>query len=298
MHIVAQSDIQHLITDELPALGKAIRDLCGQRVRRVDRYIELCVLGAMRCTQQRSLPAETGLFLASQNSAISSVVEIMHSIFDEHYPPKPFDFVNALGNSACFYVAQLLGLSGKSIAVSREGFSFEAGLHHALLDLHSGQLQTALVGCVDEALLPLSMHRARISCDEQAPIEGPLGENSSWLLLSNQGSNASGLRLDSVLDFSAQADVSAWLLENATAQTCYMQTCFTLSEDERLTIAAQVATVAEYQAAFAVAGSNTNSAASILNLLANTHAQEQHETLLHLNKNSDGDYVLVRFAAN
>ena len=83
MNIVAQSDIQHLVTDELPSLGNAIRDLYGQRVRRIDRYIELCLLGALRCTQERSLPAETGLFLASQNSAIGSVVAVMESIFDE-----------------------------------------------------------------------------------------------------------------------------------------------------------------------------------------------------------------------
>jgi len=279
MNIIAQSDIQHLVTDELPGLGNAIRDLYGRRVRRIDRYIELCLLGALRCAQERSLQAETGLFLASQNSALGSVIAVLESIFDEHYPPEPFDFVNTLGNSACFYVAQLLGLSGKSIALSREGFSFEAGLQHALLDLRSGQLQTALVGCVDEALLPLSPHRARITCDKERLIEGPLGENSSWLLLSNHSSGAGGFRLDTILDFSAQTDVLNWLKERAA-------------------ISAQVASLEEYQAPFAVAGSNTNSAASIMALLANTQAHEQHATLLHLNKNGDGDYVLLRFVAS
>ena len=298
MNIIAQSDIQHLVTDELPGLGNAIRDLFGQRVRRVDRYIELCLLGALRCAQERSLPAETGLFLASQNSAIGSVVAVLESIFDEHYPPKPFDFVNTLGNSACFYVAQLLGLSGKSIVLSREGFSFEAGLQHALLDLQSGQLQTALVGCVDEALLPLSPHRARITCDKERLIEGPLGENSSWLLLSNHGSGADGFRLDTILDFSAQTDVLNWLKDNVAEQASYMQTCYMLSKGERAAISAQVASLEEYQAPFAVAGSNTNSAASIMALLANTQAHEQHATLLHLNKNGDGDYVLLRFVAS
>ena len=296
MNIISQADIQHLVTDELPVLDNAIRDLCGRRIRRVDRFIELCLLGALRCAQGQSLSADTGLFLASQNSAIGSVVTVMQSIFEEHYPPKPFDFVNTLGNSACFYVAQLLELSGKSIGLSREGFSFEAGLQHALLDFDSGHLESALVGCVDEALLPLSMHRQRISYNKELPIEGSLGENSTWLLLRKQGSN-DGMRLDSVLDFAAQTDVAMWLKDNAAAQTCYMQTCYVLTADEREAMTAMVATLDEYQAPFAVAGSNTNSAASILALLAKTSAQEQHETLLHLNKNSDGNYVLVRFVA-
>jgi hypothetical protein len=298
MNIIAQSDIQHLVTDELPDLGNAIRDLLGRRVRRIDRYIELCLLGALRCTQECSPPAETGLFLASQNNSIGSVVTVMESILDEHYPPKPFDFVNTLGNSACFYVAQLLGLSGKSIVLSREGFSFEAGLQHALLDLHSGQLQTALVGCVDEALLPLSSHRVRIASDKEMPIEGPLGENSSWLLLSNHNSGASGFRLDTILEFSAQTDVLAWLAENVADQASYMQTCYRLGKDDRAAISAQVTSLEEYQAPFAVAGSNTNSALSTMALLANTQAHKQHPTLLHLNKNGDGDYVLLRFVAS
>lgn len=298
MNIIAKSDIQHLVTDELPGLGDSIRDLLGRRVRRIDRYIQLCLLGALRCTQERSLPAETGLFLASQNSAIGSVITVMESILHEHYPPKPFGFINTLGNSACFHVAQILNLSGKSIVVSREGFSFEAGLQHALLDLHSGQLQTALVGCVDEALLPLSSHRVRISSDKEILIEGPLGENSSWLLLSNHNSGASGFRLDTILDFSAQAEVLAWLVENVGEQASYMQTCYMLSKVERVAITAQVTSLQEYQAPFAVAGSNTNSAVSIMALLANTQAHEQHPILLHLNKNGDGDYVLLRFVAS
>ena len=298
MNIIAQSDIQHLVTDELPGLGNAIRDLLGRRVRRIDRYIELCLLGALHCTKETSLPAETGLFLASQNSAIGSVVTVMESIIDEHYPPKPFDFVNTLGNSACFHIAQLLGLTGKSIALSREGFSFEAGLQHALLDLQSGQIQPALVGCVDEALLPLSLHRVRIACDTNISIERPLGENSSWLLLSNQNSGACGFRLDTILDFSALTEVLAWLVENVGEQASYMQTCYMLSKAERVAITAQMTSLEEYQAPFAVAGSDTNSAVSIMTLLANTQVHNQYPTLLHLNKNGDDDYVLLRFVAS
>ena len=218
----------------------------------------------------------------------------MQSIFDEHYPPKPFDFVNTLGNTACFYVAQLLGLSGKSIGISREGFSFEAGLQHALLDVKSGKLETALIGCVDEALLPLSLHRERISYDNDTPIEGPLGENSSWLLLSKP-SSTNGISLDTVLDLKSQVDVLAWLDDNAVAQTCYLQTCYPLSQVERKAFTAQVTTLEEYQAPIAVAGSNTNSATSILALLANKQIHDKYTSLLHLNRNGDGNYVLVRF---
>jgi len=298
MNIVAHSDIQHLITEELPRLSDAIRDLCGHRVRRIDRYIELCILGALSCVRERNLPAETGLYLASQNSAIGSVVKSMECIFSERHPPNPFDFVNTLGNSACFYVAQLLKLSGKSVVLSREGFSFEAGLYHALLDLESGQVQTALVGCVDEALLPLSTHRVRIASGADAPGEVPIGENSSWLLLSNQTNNEIDFRLDVVLDFSVQSDVLVWLAENESANGCYLQTCYTLNDDERSAMTPYVTSLQEYQAPFSVSSCNTNSATSIMTMLENALAPEQHTTLLHLNKNTDGEYVLVRFVGS
>jgi len=293
--IVAQSDVHHVVTDEFPPLDDDIRALCGQRVRRVDRYIQLCLLGALRCTEGHRLPADTGIFLASQNNAIGSIVKTMECIFDERYPPAPFDFVNTLGNSACFYVAQLLGLSGKSIVLSREGFSFEAGLYHALLDFRSGQMQTALVGCVDEVLLPLEMHRVRIAGENQPLVEGPLGESSSWLLLRARAEEPNEICLDNVSDFSSLDEVSAWLDSNSSAPSCYLQTCYKLSRDDRQALEKKVRSVEEYMAPFSVAGSGTHSAKSIMRLLTNTSIRDQHKTLLHLNKNADGTYVLAEF---
>jgi hypothetical protein len=295
MNVIGQADIQHLITDELPSLGDAICDLHGQRIRRIDRYIELCLLGALQCTRSHKPPTNTGLVLASQNSALSSVVKVMESILDEHYAPKPFDFINTLGNSACFYVAQLLGLSGKSIGVSRESFSFEAGLYHALLDLESDTLQTVLVGCVDEALLPLSTHRSRIAYDKHRAVEGPIGENSSWILLRKEAIGLGQFRLDCVLDFSSQSDLIAWITAGPDSGEALLQTCYSLDDEERLALTTVVGRLEEYQAAFSVSGSETNSAASIMTMLANN--ETQYRTMLHLNKNKDGDYVLVRFVS-
>ena len=293
MNVIGQADIQHLIIDELPGLGDAICDLHGQRIRRIDRYIELCLVGALTCVQSHKPPANTGLYLASQNSALSSVVKVMQSILDEHQAPKPFDFVNTLGNSACFYVAQLLGLSGKSIGVSRENFSFEAGLHHALLDLESDDIQTALVGCVDEALLPLSIHRSRIAYDESHAVEGPVGENSSWILLDKETNGTSHFRLDAVFDFSCQSDLIAWINANPDSGEALLQTCFTLDPAERFAIEPMVGRLEEYEAAFSVSGSGTNSATSILTMLAKNSSGRRE--LLHLNKNADGEFVLLRF---
>ncbi len=294
MNILGQSDIQHVVSDEFPDLTGAICEMHGQKVRRIDRYIELCLLGALRCTQSHDLPTNTGLFLASQNCALSSVVKVMESIFQEHFAPKPFDFVNTLGNSACFYVAQLLGLSGKSISLSREGFSFESGLYHALLDLDSGECRTALVGCVDEVLMPLSTHRLRIASDKNRPVEGPLGETSSWILLENGDSGAADLRLDAVMEFSSHDDLLASLSKSG-ADEMFMQTCYQLADGEREPLASVVSCLKEYRAPFAVGSSDTNSAASIMALLADSDTQRNYGASLHLNKNSDGEYILVRF---
>jgi hypothetical protein len=90
--------------------------------------------------------------------------------------PKPIQFVNSLGSSSLYYVARNLGLGGSATFVSRRGTGLIAPLALAMIDLELGVATQALVGAVEECLLPLAAHPAR-------------AEGSDWLLL---GQNAAG----------------------------------------------------------------------------------------------------------
>lgn len=180
MRIVSQANFSHAISDELPDLHSRIEQLNGSRVRRVDRFIQLCLVGSLSCCEQLKLNADCGLVIATGCGTVSTMAAIMETVWKKQHPPKPLHFVNSLGNSACFYVARALGISGHSTAVTQEHFSFEAALNQAEALLAGGYASQILVGGVDEAPLPIEDHRKRLNADSTYTS---ILEGSHWLLL-------------------------------------------------------------------------------------------------------------------
>jgi hypothetical protein len=123
--------------------------------------------------------ASTGLYIGSRFAAMANTTAVHQKMFINSQIPKPANFINTLSNSAGFYVARNLGLESKNIFVSRGDCSMEAAMELAIQDLQAGRLQQALVGVVDEAVLPLRHHRQRLGVAEMTP----LAEGSHWFLL-------------------------------------------------------------------------------------------------------------------
>ena len=191
LDVIALGNYRHTFasdatTEDLPDLKEQLKQLCSQRYRRIDRFIQLCLVGAGRCKKQLSqntqLPADTGLYLASGLAAMSNTVKVQEHIFQHQLPPKPAHFINTLSNSAGFYVAKDLGLTGKNIFVSRASASFEAALQLVSQDLCISEIKLALVGAVDECLMPVNEHKSRLRLENSQT----LAEGSHWLLLKRQ----------------------------------------------------------------------------------------------------------------
>lgn len=163
----------------LPDLKALIAPWTPERIRRIDRYIELCVAGGLNCVEQQKLPAHTGVYLATRFGAITTSAKVMETIIAEGDMPKPLHFVNTLGNTACFYLTRLLHTTGHTLVISQEQFSFEAALFHALLDLQQGNIEAALVGGIDEVALPIANQAERLG----VTASGIFNEGTHWLLL-------------------------------------------------------------------------------------------------------------------
>ena len=151
-----------------------------ERIRRIDRYIQLCVAGGLNCVAGRSLPADTGVYLSTNSGAISTPSATMRHIQQQGELPKPLHFVNTLSNSAGYYLTRLLQLNGNTVMVSDSETSFEAALLHAGMDLLAGRISTALVGAFDDIAMPIAHQLERM----QAPADTTsVYEGSHWLLL-------------------------------------------------------------------------------------------------------------------
>lgn len=152
----------------------ALREAIGVAPRRVNRFIELALLGAAACRAQAGgLPADTALYLWSDTGMLADTARIIEGLAQDQ-PPTPFAFMNVSGAMAGFYVAQQFGLQGPNLTVHRRHSALEAALE--LIALPSAPHRHAVVGFVEEMCWPLAAQRQRLD----APVEA-LSESSHWL---------------------------------------------------------------------------------------------------------------------
>jgi len=183
----------------LPVLDDALRKLCQEDFRRIDRFIQLALLGSARCVAGYELQAECGVYLGSGLGPIGNNIVTQQQLIRDREIPKPFNFINTLGTSAGYYVARNLGLNGQNIFVSRRSASLEAVLSLAIADIKLGIVTQALVGVVEEVTLPLAAHRQRQKLSETLL----LSEGSHWLLLRPNDAGNRQVQLKRFADFAA-----------------------------------------------------------------------------------------------
>ncbi|HTB33285.1 MAG TPA: hypothetical protein VK842_00335 [bacterium] len=178
--LLASSHYLHAVGGApLPDLDAAIREACREPYRRVDRFIQLALLGAARCVGERILDPTCALYLGSGVGPEGNNILVQEQICRDHLLPRPFNFVNTLGSAATFFVSKDRAMDGQGWWTSRRGASLEAVLELALNDLELGVCKQALVGIVEECPAPYEDHRKRVG----ARPDQALAEGSHWLLL-------------------------------------------------------------------------------------------------------------------
>mgnify|MGYP001353849612 CR=1 FL=1 len=168
-----------------PTLDARLVELTGRRARKMGRFMQLAVTGAVEAAVKSGLtlpPARTGVFLATGLGNISDLMPFSHAVFgDPGFHVSAIQFANSVGNAGAFHIAQALSLTGPVLALSQDEVSFEAALLQATTLLDSGDLEYALVGAVDVVMPNVRDHLARMGISPDAPLK--LSEGSAWWLL-------------------------------------------------------------------------------------------------------------------
>jgi hypothetical protein len=166
-------------------LDARLTALTGKRFRRLGRFMQLALSGAIEAAMKSGLhlpPSRTGVFLGTGLGNISDLMPFTHAVFgDPGFHVSAIQFANSVGNAGAFYIAQTLSLTGPVLAVSQDEVSFEAALLQATTLLDDGALDFALVGAVDVAMPNVHDHLARMGFAPDAPLK--LSEGSAWWLL-------------------------------------------------------------------------------------------------------------------
>lgn len=208
MWICAMGDYCEPVHDEPPALKPLVREVLGQPVRRIDRFIELALIGAGRCVGGEWLPRGTGVYTSSARGDLQVTLDVVEPLFREGQVPKPLSFVNTVSNATNFYVARHFELEGPSNSVSHLRFAFESALELAVMDMETGRIDSALVGSVDVVTAPVTEHRQRLGLTEDTVVAE--GSHWAWLRVGKRPAGALA-QLLTVRQFGRPAEFTDWL---------------------------------------------------------------------------------------
>lgn len=167
LKLAACVSLHHPVGEPPVDIRARLRSEAGLSVRRINRFIELALLGATQCRRESGLnfPAGTALYFCMDAGMVADTARVMTGYVKEHRAPTPFEFMNISGSMASFHVAQTLALQGPQLSMHRNYSALEAALQ--ILGLQSAPHRQTLVGYVEEGVWPLSEQRQRLNWQQE-----------------------------------------------------------------------------------------------------------------------------------
>ncbi len=270
--------------DNIDGLKSDLKNYTDFFFRRVNKFILLSLMGVHRCVHGKEIDKSIAVYLATENGNLGDTENVLRQMYMENSFPKPFNFINTMSNTASFYVAQSLKSLGRSITVSSKNVSFERALELAMVDFKLGQVKEALVGGVDEAV---SSREYFIKKYDESYHAVKLVEGSSWLYLTTDAAGALG-KVDDVRTFKDRDAAIEWTQNNAgTGATLAFGILMTPQEKE---IWKKARTPNEELDYIGVSGFYDTAAAFAVSAFFGT---SKEKALVHINKNTQGQYVII-----
>ncbi len=161
------------------SLKSELERLSGQKFRRINRYILLGLCGVFHL-DPKGIDSSSALYIGTKNGCIVETVTFLGQIYQDALLPMPFTFIASSANMASYYIANALGLKRGNYTLSHKYIPFECALDKAYWDIAEGKNNSAIVGCIDEAALPLDSFKEAVGMSD---VE-ELVEGGCWLSLS------------------------------------------------------------------------------------------------------------------
>ncbi|MEN6318358.1 MAG: hypothetical protein ABFD82_06340 [Syntrophaceae bacterium] len=268
--------------EDINFLKEKLRSYTPENFRRVNRFILLAVLGARQCIHQRSVDSDTAIYLTTEHGNLGETAEVLDEIYRDRSLPKPFGFINTMSSTAAFYLAQNLGIRGRNITISSQHLSFERGMELLGVDFAGGAEKSALIGGVDEASL------SRTALEENPRHKWRMVDGSGWLYVRPEKEGACGV-LKEIRTFRDFSSCMASLREREKAQTDVVSFGAMICDDEIVALSEAVQPAVEFDYLCDYGYSCSATACGISMFVK----QYRGKTLLHINKDRRGHYVVM-----
>jgi hypothetical protein len=270
-------------SDDMKYYKEDISRFTKLRFRRANRFVLISLAGLCRCVHGTQIEGDTAVYLTTENGNLADTETVLHQIFHNREFPMPYNFINTMSNTASYYVAQTLNLSGRNITFSSKHLSFERGLELLQCDLSGGAVRQALIGGVDEAVFSKTQFENRL----QKPYEAyRMVEGSSWLLVRarREGAVARIASIASPGDFSQMLE---WLGRQVFSTPLVLSYGFLVDVQERREVGALFPNTQELDYISELGYFDSAAAGGMVLFLEHF----EKTTLMHLNKDSRGQFV-------
>jgi len=267
---------------DINLLKEELRRYARENFRRVNRFILLALLGARKCIHGQVLDADTAIYLTTEHGNLGDTAAVLDEIYGAHSLPKPFSFINTMSNTAAFYIAQNLSARGRNITVSSQRLSFERGIDLLTVDFAAGVERSALIGGVDMASLSGAGGEDRDSRGWR------MVDGSGWFYIRPEREDACGVFRGN-RSFRDGATCLQWIRKRGELPADMVAFGASIGDDEadRWREALHPAAGFDYLGDYGYSGS---AAACGIGMFVKNF---QGRTLLHINRDPRGNYVLL-----
>lgn len=137
--------------------------------RRQDTFIHLAVYGAQLLKDKISIDPYDELYITSGVGNVDVLQKTNNYVKEHNEFIKPFDFINMLGNTTSYYVANSLNLKDKNTFQISDNFTFINTLISVYASLHVSQKE-AVLGAVDLATEPQEIIQRVLGIDKELAV--------------------------------------------------------------------------------------------------------------------------------
>lgn len=285
MYIHSHGSLVGRPVDDITYYKQEVSRYTQLHFRRANRFVLLSLAGAYRCVHGHEIHKKTAVYLTTENGNLGDTEAVLDQIFHQHQFPMPYNFINTMSNTASFYVAQSLNLSGRNITFSSKQLSFERGIELLRSDLLSQTIEAGLIGGVDEACFSKQQFEAKF---HQPYATFSMIEGSCWLLIKADAEKALG-EIRSLDFFTDLAHLLTWIGRQPPLGPAMAGYGILVSREERDAIAAALP---DSEAFDYIASCGYHDSATARGVTAFLE-RDASSRLIHISKDFRGQFVAL-----
>jgi len=119
--------------------------------RRMSRVIKMGIASALRCMKDANLEMPDAIVAGTALGCLGDTEKFLKAIIaDDEQFLTPTSFVQSIQNSVSAQIALHLSCTGHNFTFAHKGFSFESAVLDALMLIDEKEVETVLVGGIDE----------------------------------------------------------------------------------------------------------------------------------------------------